>query len=121
MRRTWWMLVGGLALFGPACAHRPPGASGASGLQEDSVTVHVTNHLSSQVVVFATAGPTHSHRMGYVDPGTSKDFVVRFPWLFGRGVQFEANGMLSGYLTLTPGDIVDWELGERPSPARLRS
>jgi len=120
MRCRWRILIGGLALAGAACAHRSPAASGANGLLADSVTLHVTNHLARQLVVLATAGPTHNFRMGYVDPGATKDFVARFAWLFGRGVQFEADGIRSGYLTLTPGDIVDWQIGEPPNLATIR-
>lgn len=58
--------------------------------------------------------------MGYVDAGGTKRFVLRVEWLFGRGVEFVAGGIRSGYLNLTPGDIVDWEINEGPSRATIR-
>ena len=124
MHGRMWFLVAGLLLTGSACAHRTPAVSGASEPQvADSVTVHIANHLADQIVVFARTGP-HIYRMGYIDPGSERLFVLRFGWLFGRGAEFVAyptyGEIQSGYLTLTSGDIVDWVIGLGPSRATLR-
>ncbi len=131
MHRRSWVLIGTVLLAGAACVHRSAAVSGASEPQStDSVIVSVTNHLSDQAILFATAGSTLNYRMGYVDPGARKDFVLRFGWLFGRGLQFVARPpvggwpsgaqIVSGYLTLNPGDIVDWGINVNGDRATIR-
>ncbi len=131
MHHRSWVLVAALVLACPACIHRRSAVPGASESQSaDSITLSVTNHLADQVVLFATAGRTYTYRMGYVDPGARKDFALRLPWLFGRGVQFVATPpvggwsygaeMVSGYLTLSPGDVIDWGINEGRSRAAIR-
>ncbi len=141
-------------LAGSACAPRPPSSLGTAEPRAGrTVTVYVTNHLG-QVEVFAAAGPAHTYRMGYVDAGTRKQFVLSLDGV-GGGVEFVArvrrastgassqtaapcacgtsarqrspeasafptyDEVRSGYLMLTPGDIVDWVVSER-STASVR-
>ncbi len=126
VHRGWWVRIGALLLAVSACAHRPPATAGAAEPRAaDSVTVFVTNHFATQLTLYATVGTTHRARLGYVDPGQQQQFVLRYNWLYGRAVQFVAYSNLtgenrSGYLTLTPGDIVDWVIGEGPSLATIR-
>jgi hypothetical protein len=100
-----------------ACAHRSRAAQSGVGPQPaDSVVLNVVNHDVSAVVVFAM-GETQRYRLGTVDQGSQKRFVVRQPWIFGAAVEFVAEGQdvgggrfRSGHLTLMPGDVLDWDV-----------
>ena len=113
MQRGSWAVLAALLVAGSACAHRTAAVSAAAAPQPaDSVTVNVTNTFSQTAVVYVRAG-SHEFRMGTVDPGSTTRFVLRFPWIFGRGAQFAAEGLTmaveSGYLS-HPGDVVDWSV-----------
>jgi len=108
------LVVAMLLVAGSACAHRTGAGSAAATPQPaDSVIVNITNTYLQTAVIFVRAG-THSYRMGTVDPGSTGRFVLRFPWIFGRGAEFVAEGLTvtiqSGYLSLNPGDVVDWAI-----------
>ncbi len=150
MNREPLAFVAVLVLAGAACAHRSPAVSTASELRPaDTVTVYVTNRLG-QVEVLAAVGPTSYQmgyveaggrkrfvlRLGSLS-GRGVEFVARArgattaapsqgatPCTCGSGARPTPSLTLrdarSGELTLTPGDIVDWEIKEGSSRATLR-
>jgi hypothetical protein len=115
--RALHLLLAGVLLAATACAHGSRVARAGAGPQPaDSVVLNVVNHDVSPVVVFAL-GETQRYRLGTVDQGSRKQFVVRQPWIFGPAVEFVAEGQdvgggrfRSGHLFLMPGDILDWDL-----------
>ena len=116
MHRRAWVLIAGL-LLASACAHRPAAVS-VTPQPADSVTVNIVSHVGS-LVIFAQAAE-HSYRMGIVEVGTPRQFVLRFGWLWGRSVEFmsgESAEYRSGYLNLNPGDVINWEITTRTSRA----
>lgn len=106
--------VAGVALLGLACfigRHndivRPSGTT---------IQVHVTNHHSSAVEVYAVASGT-SYQMGTVLPGLEGFFTLRQAMVDAGPVEFVAQpyggtAARSGRLLLVPGDIVDFEVAE---------
>lgn len=112
MQRTTRMLFAGLIVLGAACAHRnTPGDSN----QPLPVRVHVVNHFSLQVDVYAVAGGT-SYLVGIVSPGLDGRYVLR-PSLLALGpVQFvaqphsEQNPYRTRSLLLAPGDNVELDV-----------
>jgi len=100
-RRAWSSSQG--------CFWRPPAHTGRLRFrlrhsQRDSVTVNIVSHVGSLVIFAKAAG--HSYRMGIVEVGTPRQFMLRFGWLWGRSVEFRVrriSGVHSGYLNLNPG------------------
>lgn len=117
MERTWWVLIAGLLLAGSACGHRPGAAADGDATRPaySAVRVIVTNHYEIPMEIFAT-GSGMNHRLGLVDPGITRSFVVPRALVgYGR-MEFLAQPsgvgptVRSGDLTLSPGDIVDFEI-----------
>ena len=110
-----WVLIAGLLLAGSACAHRRTAGS-ATPQPADSVTVNIINHVGAMVIYAQGSG--HHHRMGTVELGT-REFVLRFGWLWGRSVEFvsESGRFRSGHLDLRPGEVITWEITTESSRA----
>ncbi len=150
MNREPLAFVAVLLLAGSACAQRSSAVSDASELQPaDAVTIYVTNRIGP-VEVLAIAGPTsypmgyidQGARKRFVlrlgsRSGRGVEFVARprgagtpaptqgaTPCTCGSSARPTPSLTLrdarSGELTLTPGDIVDWEIREGSSRATLR-
>lgn len=80
------------------------------------IIVNVTNNSQSAMEIYATGGGT-SYRMGTVAPGIARHFELR-PGMIANGGQVhfvaQATGagprVQSAQLTLSPGNIVDFEI-----------
>ncbi|HVH66905.1 MAG TPA: hypothetical protein VM716_03480 [Gemmatimonadales bacterium] len=80
------------------------------------VTVNVTNNSQSAMEIYAAGGGT-SYRMGTVAPGIARRFELR-PGMIASGGQIHFVAQASGagprvqseQLTLSPGDVVDFEI-----------
>jgi hypothetical protein len=112
-----WIVLAGVLLTGPACAHRGGAAEDTSAAPRDDepVVLNVINRFGIAVDIHAIGSGT-SYRMGTVHPGMSARFVLR-PSMVGVGpVEFLAQPInndppaRSGRLLLRRGAIVDFEI-----------
>jgi hypothetical protein len=116
-----WILIAGLLVTGSACAYGmgTPRDTRRAHDVEGAVQLNITNHNNGPMEVYV-AGSGTSYRMGTVYPGLAGRFVVRPGMITNGPVEFLArsgNGgplFRSGQLLLTPGDVVDFELTDRP-------
>jgi len=118
MRRGTLVLIAAL-LVASACARRHSAVS-TTPQPGDSVVVNVVNHFGPMIIFVRGSG--QDFRMGTVDAASTGRFVLRFGWIWGRGVEFVAAPQggwaptaYSGYLTLRPGDVVTWDMQSRPT------
>jgi hypothetical protein len=102
--------------FGCSHGHGPPADPGQLRPNAAPILVNVTNNSQSAMEIYAAGGGT-SYRIGTVAPGIARRFELR-PGMIASGgqVHFVAQATGAGprvqseQLTLSPGDIVDFEI-----------
>lgn len=114
MDRRSWVVIGALLLAQGACG-RLTGRTGEMSVDDRPVRVYVVNYYALPVDIYAIGSGT-SLRMGTVNPGMTRTFVVPQS-MIGQGVlRFlaePANGgraASSSELLLSPGAEVDFEV-----------
>jgi len=114
VNRTSWMVAGALLVTLVGCG-RLTGRTGEVPVDDRPVRLHVVNYYALPVEVYAIAGGT-SYRMGTVNPGMRRTFLLRQNMIGQGTVQFEAHPAdrrqpaYSGDILLAPGDEVDFEI-----------
>jgi hypothetical protein len=115
------ILLAGLILSSHACA-RGFGTTADIRPAHGAVYLNVTNQSGGPIEVYA-AGSGTSYRIGTVHPGLAGHFVVRPGVAVSGPVEFLARSgtgamVRSGPILLSPGDEVDFEVGDSPLISR---
>ena len=110
-RRRWVAMV--MVVAASACVHRSHALRDFDG---QAVRVVVVNHYSLSMEVYATSAGINQ-RLGLVDPGTTRTFVLPQALVSSGGrvtLLARPTGIgpvaRSGELDLSPGDVVDFDI-----------
>lgn len=110
MPRGSMVLIAGMLLTASACARR-----GSEAPLVQTVRVHVTNHYEISMEIYATVAGIN-HRLGLVSPNISRDFFLPQAMLQSGPIAFYAQPsgtaqvVPGGTVSVSPGDIVDFEI-----------
>ena len=119
------IVVAGLVLLSSGCAHgigaEPHGTRWMDG--DAAVQVNVTNLSGGPMEVYA-AGSGTSYRLGTVQPGIDRRFVVRPGVIVNGAVELVARGdngrvVQSAPVLLAPGAVADFRLETQASISTL--
>ena len=114
-----------LAVAAVACTHGTTTSQAATPTKEaGQVRVEVTNHYSLSAEIYAAASGIQQ-RLGTVNPGTSRTFVMPPNMVGGGPVTIRAeitneSPVISDGLQLVAGDVVEFEIATHLMGSRAR-